>query len=153
MPAETRQQLAAAQAELVSALAGNGVPPAGFDSKRLDVTATALITKRMRAVARAWPSVLEWLRSDFGRNFDEFARQTPLSSCGGPMADGRAFVRWLSARAALPDSVLVQALHVDLQYSQAPAGLVPRRGPALRVARLHRPRRFIVVFRVPWLGV
>jgi hypothetical protein len=152
LPAETRARLAAEQATLVAALVGRGAAPPGFDAWRVSVTAAALARKRARAAARAWPGLARALGRRFGEVFAAYADAAPLPREGGPLADGRAFARWLAARGELPEAGRLQALAVDLRYADNPDGLTPRRGPALRAAWLRQSRRLIVAVRLPWLG-
>ena len=148
MSAETRARLAALQAELVEALARGAAPPIGFDAERLQAAATALATKRRCAAARAWPALADAIE----RHFDEYATASPLPRLGGPLADGRAFLRWLAARGEHAAEARLQALAVDLRFKTTADGLVPRRGPAMKAAMLHAPRRVVVALRLPWLG-
>ena len=50
-----RERLADEQAALVRALVGGGPVPGGFDAGRVAATSAALVRKRAREVARAWP--------------------------------------------------------------------------------------------------
>jgi hypothetical protein len=148
MSADARARLAALQAELVAALAGHAAPPTGFDAERIRAAAAALATKRRRAMARAWPG----LTAAIAEHFDSYAAATPLPRLGGPLADGRAFLRWLAARAEYPHQTRLQALAVDLRYATTADGLVPRRGPMLKAAWLRSTRRLVMALRLPWLG-
>jgi hypothetical protein len=152
MSVDARADLAARQAELVAALAGRVAPPAGFDVGRLQAAASSLATKRLRAVARAWPGVAAALGDRFGECFRAFAGTSPPPAAGGPLADGRAFLRWLAAREELPEAGRLQALAVDLRFAEGPNGLAPRRWPALKIALLRNPRRLVIGLRLPWLG-
>jgi hypothetical protein len=152
MGSADRAKLAAQQAQLVQALAGKSEPPQGFDAERLQTTATALAQKRQRAVARAWPALTGALGEGFAEQFAEFAARTPLPRQGGPLADGRAFARFLAQRGDLPEAGRLEALAVDVHYVQRPFGLVPRRGPTVRLTMLKQPRRLVMALRLPWLG-
>jgi hypothetical protein len=162
MPGEAREKLASLQAELVAALTRQAAPPAGFNATRIAAAASALMTKRMRAVARAWPELGEAF-AGFAARFQEYALSNPLPHAGGPLADGRVFVRWLSHRLELESRICLRALAVDLRYVASASGLTPRRRPALGIARLRDSHRLIVAVRfpglgewwgsVPWLGV
>jgi len=128
--------LAEQQANLVAALTGKGPLPPGFDATRLRAAAAALAFKRARAVAQAWPSLHAMLGNDFRACFAAYAAQAPIPQHGGPLADGRAFVRYVAARMPVTDEVKQQILSVDLRYRQASTGLLRRRWPQLRVAWL-----------------
>jgi hypothetical protein len=145
--------LAARQAELVSALTGAGPAPASFDADRVAAAAEALGRKRARAAARAWPTLAAALGDRFAELFADYARTAPLPRRGGPLADGRAFVRRLTAASRLPDEARLQVLAVDLEYAGSADGLVPRRGPAIQAAWLRGSRRLILGVRLPWLGI
>jgi hypothetical protein len=71
---------------------------------------------------------------------------------GGPLADGRAFARWLARRRELSDAARPAVLAVDLRYATVTGGLRPRRGPALVIGRLRRPWLIVIGLRWPWLG-
>jgi hypothetical protein len=158
MSADARTRLAAMQAELVSALAGHTAPPRGFDVGRVQATAAALATKRRRAVARTWAGLTAALGKRFAERFDAFAATYPSPKMGGPLADGRAFLRWLTATGDAPEACRLQAIAVDLRYVATTAGLVPRRGPMLKIAWLRQPRRLVLAIRLLglrefWLSV
>jgi hypothetical protein len=136
--------LAQQQAALVAALTGQGPLPAGFDAARVRAAADALAFKRARAVAQAWPSVRAMLGADFRASFAAYATTAPLPQHGGPLADGRCFVRYVGARVPLTDAIKLQALSIDLRYRQTAAGLLSRRGPQVRVAWLSQARCVVV---------
>lgn len=131
LSAEARARLAAEQAALVAALVGRGAPPEGFDARRVGLAAASLAWKRARAAARAWPGLARALGGRFGKVFAAYAGAAPLPRQGGPLADGRAFARWLAARGKLPEAGRLQALAVDLRYANNPDGLALRRGADL----------------------
>jgi hypothetical protein len=150
MTLTAREQLAKAQAELVRALVAHGPVPAGFDEARVRVAARSLVNKRRQALARAWPKLVEVVGETFAARFTSYAEAQPLPGCANPLADGRAFLRWLDAQAPLSDDARLEALAFDVHFVVTPSGLGPRRGFAFKSARL-RDRR-VVAARVPWLG-
>ncbi len=150
--ADARTRLAAVQADLMRALTGQAAALPGADAGRLRATADALLKKRRRSLARAWPALVQALGSRFLERFAAFAAKTSLPREGGALADGRAFVRFLAQVGDLPDAGRLEALAVDLRYSRCGGGLAPRRGPALRIALLNHPRRLVLAVRLPWLG-
>jgi len=150
--AKARAQLAAQQAVLVRALTTRGEPPPHFDAARLRAAAASLARKRARATARAWPGLARAHGRRFGGLFSSYAEAVLLPRQGGPLADGRAFARWLAARGELPEAGLLQALAVDLRHTGNPDGLAPRRWPTCKAAWLRESRRLIVAVRLPWLG-
>jgi hypothetical protein len=151
MSVDARTRLATMQAELVAALGGHAAPPPGFDADRVRATAAALVTKRRRAVARTWTGLAEALGERWVERFAAFAAISPAPHTGGPLADGRTLLRWLAATGERPEACRLQALTVDLRFAATAAGLVPRRGLTLKIARISYPRRLVVALRLPWL--
>ena len=128
--------LADQQAALVAALAGTAPAPAGFDADRIRAATDTLAFKRARAVARAWPSVHTMLGADFRERFAAYAATTPLPAQGGPLADGRRFVRFLAKQMPLSDGTRLQALSIDVHYRQTVEGLERRYWPNVGAAWL-----------------
>jgi hypothetical protein len=147
-----RERLGRLQAELVRALVAQGPTPPGFDEKRLRAAAHSLVSKRREALERAWPSLTESLRDSFVEKFTNYAEAEPLPACAVPLADGRAFLRWLDARAPLSDAARVEGLSFDVRFVVTATGLRPRRGFALRWVRLLEKPGLVIAVRVPWLG-
>jgi hypothetical protein len=125
------------QADLVRALVAGGPAPAGFDAAAVEAAARSLIGKRRREAARAWPAVSACLGEEYGAFFDAHARRTPPPLEGGPLADGRAFVRSIPW-GRLDDAARLEVLHHDAAGSWFPLVYRMKRG---------------VVFFIPWLGV
>jgi hypothetical protein len=149
---EPRHDLASRQAALVEAIMTGAAAPAGFDNERLRMASVALFRKRLRTVAQAWPMLGRELGERFRDCFSDYSRQHPIPRFGGPLADGRAFVRWLAARQAISDETRAAALWIDVQYKSTRTGLIPRRGPALRLALSRRPWRLTVAVRCPGIA-
>lgn len=137
--AEARNHLTQRQASLLQGLTGRGAGPAGMD--RLAAAAAAMMTKRLRAVARAWPSLVSSLGDEFEPRFREFARRTPLPETGGPLADGRTFAGEIPN---LTDEARLELLSVNLHREQ--------RGPTLKAVWLRESGRVVIGMRLPWLG-
>jgi hypothetical protein len=150
--AEMRSRLSLQQKAVVQALIAGTAPPDGFDATQISVAAEALARKRQRGVAKAWPFLTTALADRFAPCFAAFAASTPLPEIGGPLADGHAFSRFLSARGEFPEEARLEAINVDLRFASTKRGLVPRRGFTLRLA-LDQRRRFMLGIRIPWLGV
>ena len=138
------------QAQLVGALTEGAPTPADFDGARLAATAEALLSKRARAVARAWPRLARAAGKTFATRFADYARAHPLPCDGSPMADGRAFVAWLERAGWLTDEARVEAFAFDARYRIRKGQITPRRAPRLRVMRLRR--RLIVFVHLPLIG-
>ncbi|HKQ03627.1 MAG TPA: hypothetical protein VJ464_00735 [Blastocatellia bacterium] len=152
MSEEARQQLARLQAQLVGALVEGTTAPADFDGSRLAAAAEALISKRARAVARAWPQLARVFGDEFAASFASYARAHRLPCDASPMADGRAFIAWLDGEGRLTDEARLEAFAFDARYRVRNAQITPRRGPSLRILRLSVQRRLIVVIRLPFVG-
>jgi hypothetical protein len=149
---DARTGLARRQAAVVEALVAGGPAAPGFDETRLRAAAESLARKRSRTAARAWPELARALSNRWGGLFARYANASPLPSSGGPLADGRAFARWLAACGLLPEAGRLQALAVDLEYSTGPEGLVPRKWPALRGSVLAESGWLLAAAWMPWLG-
>lgn len=141
--------LAEQQADLMAALAGHAPPPVGFDAARLEASAHALLHKRSRSAAQAWPAVAELLGANFASTFADYAAERALPADGGPLADGRGFVQWLQSRRPLDDRIRRQALLTDARFASTGSGLRPRHGPSLRAAWWPESGRWAIVLRWP----
>ena len=75
---EARRRLAEEQTAVLKALLGQGEAPPGFAAKRLHASAAALENKRLQAVIRVWPSLVQALGDRFEARFATFAQTTPL---------------------------------------------------------------------------
>ena len=149
---EQREQLAMQQSNLVRALTGQGLHPAGFETARLQAAARSLLRKRMQSVAIAWPRLAKAMGEPLREKFAAYAATTPLPGHGGALADGRAFVRFLNAARELPDEGRLEAMAIDLRFVKRRGALVPRSGPAMRVALLPRRGKIVLAARIPWIG-
>jgi hypothetical protein len=158
MRAESRGRLAAAQAAIVRSVALKEPPPEGFDRSRVAAAADALIRKRARAVALAWPALARSLGESFDERFAAHTKATPLPLEGTPLEDGRAFARALALAGVLPENGRLELLAVDSRYVLRADTLIARRGFAIRAVWLKQRRRVAVVMRLPlvgelWLGL
>lgn len=149
--AEVRARLATQQAALVAALAGDGLPPAGFDAERLQAAAVALSAKRARSVARAWPALAKALGDRFHACFATYAASQALPP-GGAACDGFAFARALARQGRLPDAGKMELLAVSLRQVVRPEGYTARRGVSWVTGVLQDSRRVVVGARFPLLG-
>ena len=152
MSESARQRLAFEQAQLLGALVTGATVPAGFDNERVAATAESLLSKRVRAVARAWPRLRRDMNDEFAACFASYARAHPLTSDGSPLADGRAFIDWLERAGRLSDEGRLEAFAFDARYRITDDCVRVRRAPLLRALRLNTPRRLIVVLRLPLVG-
>jgi hypothetical protein len=145
---DERARLADQQQVLVRALVGGGTSPPGFDAERLRAAADSLVAKRVREVARAWPALAAELGYSFGDRFVAHAAAHPPPEQGGPLADGRAFLRCLP-RARWSDTLRLAVLGVDLHFRRVGGGLRQRRGPAVRAVWLRESGRLVLALRLP----
>ena len=147
-----RSSLAAAQADLIRAIAIPSAAPPGFDTARLEVAARALVSKRSRAAARAWPALAGALGEQWREQFHAFAQTSPCPREGGPVADGYAFARFLRHAGKLPEEALLEVLAVELRYRRVAGGLRARRGLAACASLVGSRRRLILAVRLPFMG-
>jgi hypothetical protein len=152
MSDNARQQLASMQAQLVRALVEGTDAPATFDPKRLEAAAGALLLKRSRAVAQAWPQLARTMNEAFAAHFAAYARVNPLPGDGNSLADGRGFIDWLERAGLLTDEGRLEAFAFDARYRIRNGAVISRRGPTVRARRLKATRRLIIVVRLPLLG-
>jgi len=136
MSGDAREQLATAQATLVRALHGRVAAPGNFNPDHLTTAASALRSKRMRELEKAWPALASALGVQFSRHFSDYdaANKRP----GGMEADARLFSQWLKGRPALPDEARVEL-----------AAEAARHGFPLRVLILRNPWRPVLLLRLP----
>jgi hypothetical protein len=132
------------QSALMAALAGNAPVPAGFDAARVHAAASALAFKRARAAAQAWPSLRAMLGEEFRERFAAYATTAPIPQDGGPLADGRCFVRYLARRMPLTDDVRLQTLSIDTRYRRTSSGLLRLCWPRVCFAWLANARCLVV---------
>jgi hypothetical protein len=152
MTQTARQRLAQAQTELVRALVAQGPAPAGFNEERLGAAARSLVNKRRQTVARVWPKLVEILGSAYNESFTRYATTQPLPDCAAPLADGRAYLRWLDGQQPLSDAACVEALAFDLRFVVTPISVRPRRGFAFKSVKLHETPARLIGACLPWLG-
>jgi hypothetical protein len=140
----SRERLAAEQAALVRALVSGAPVPDGFDPERVRATSAALVRKRAREAARAWPVLAAELGQEFIPAFLALAARRPPPARGGALADGLAFADDLARQGRLPGNARVERLGARAHLSPAPARLAATlAGP---------PRRLVLLVRLPGLG-
>jgi hypothetical protein len=149
MSAPDRERLARAQDELVSALAGRGAVPYGFDAEGIAVAASMLQSKRMHSVAHAWPGLARALGQRFEEKFGAFAKLNSIPPHGSALEDGRAFARALARIGELPEEGRLEVFMTDLRYKEQGSRLTPRRGIAIKAALFKTPPRLIIALRIP----
>ncbi|MBM7776258.1 hypothetical protein JOD54_006462 [Actinokineospora baliensis] len=90
----SREELAAAQGELLRALLAGGAAPAGFDHQALRVEADALLSKRRRIVSQIDPETAENLGERFKELFNSYALANPRQTGSRFRDDASAFAEW-----------------------------------------------------------
>jgi hypothetical protein len=145
-------RLAIAQAELVRALVAQGPIPPGFDTERVRVAARSLVNKRRQTVARVWQSLVRIVGSTYPERFAQYAQTHPLPACAAPLADGRAFVRWLAAQGPISDALRIEAMAFDLRWTVTTTAVQRRTGFAFHLLKRHESPGLVIAARIPWLG-
>jgi hypothetical protein len=97
-----RQDLAARQAELLTALLAGGPIPPGLEPSRIRVQAHALHAKRRSVATRLRPDLVDELAERFTPLFDEWATNRPRPTGTSFYADMAEFAVWLEARGHVP---------------------------------------------------
>lgn len=104
----TEPDLAARQAELLTALLAGGPVPPGFDPGRIQAQTRALHAKRRAVAMRLRPDLVDELAERFVPLFDEWAAGRPRRTGTSFRADMAAFAAWLTARTTDPPSTVDQ---------------------------------------------
>ena len=150
MPAD-RARYADQQAALLRALQTGQTPPPGFADDDLTAASSALLDKRMRAVAQRWPGLGHALGTDFPVLFERYAHDVPPPVAGAGLADGYAFATSLDPT-RLTDDARTELLLARALLKLHGARVVPRRGIFLATKVLAGPRRSLIVIHLPLLG-
>ncbi len=140
------------QARLVRALVEGATVPADFDGERFAAAAESLRSKRVRAVARAWPQLASAMGDAFVVRFAAYARVNPLPRDGNALADGRAFIDWLERADLLTDEGRLEAFAFDARFKIRDDVIEPRRNACLRIRRMKATGRLIIFMRLPFIG-
>jgi hypothetical protein len=130
--AAARERLAAAQEGLLAALVAGGPAPPGFAADRVAATAEALLRKRVREVAAAWPALGHGLGPAYAKRAGEALRGRPPA---GALTDGLLLARALAAAGPLPPAARAELAGVEAGHRLRGGRLVHRRGLGLRLAR------------------
>ena len=94
------QPLAKAQADLVASLTSRQTAPRDFDASRLTATATILVDKRRRAIAKRFPILPRLLGESFASRFDDYVRSAPTA--GSTEEDASQFMTALAKSGVMP---------------------------------------------------
>lgn len=143
-----RAEYGARQAALLGALVANADLPPGFDVERAHLARHALVRKRARAVARAWPALVASLGRSFGQSFAVYAQQNPATRDPDAVADGLGFHRSLCGNERLDERAVRELLGARARYAVRDGRARPRRMPFVAAAR-GAGRRWLLVVYVP----
>jgi hypothetical protein len=126
------ESLAERQAGLVAALTAGARVPEGFDGRLVEIARVALLRKRAGEVAKQWPLLAASLRTEWMREFMDWAAARPTQ---GSLRDGWDLARDLAARGALP-ALAGEELATREATSHYDGHTAPRarRAPAVRRA-------------------
>ena len=148
---DARAELGRAQAVLVRALVAGGAPPPGFDPGRLAAASSALVDKRAREVAKAWPALARALGPRLAETMRARAAAHPPPASGGAVVDGLALLT-RRARRGLPVEARVEHLARRAEFTVR-RGRLRRRRLFAGAVLLRRPRRLLLALRIPGLGL
>ena len=113
---EARLKIEAEQEELVEALLLGGKTIPQFDSERLETASSILRKKRIRALKKSWPKLVESLGLQFDQYFSEYASLTSQPKYQASLLDGRLFAQFLESRNLLPESAVPEVENFDLSF-------------------------------------
>jgi hypothetical protein len=146
-----RAGYAAQQAALLRALQTGERVPAGFAGDDFEAASSALLEKRTRAVAEAWPVLAHSLGPQFTALFECFARRVPPPVVGGGMADGLEFASSLD-RSSLSEDAKAEWLLARGLLKRRGSHASPRRGIFVVARLLAEPARLLIVAHLPLVG-
>ncbi|MGW4031147.1 DUF692 domain-containing protein [Streptomyces sp. NPDC004838] len=115
---DAREQLAIAQAALLSALVAGTPAPEAFDSRRLRVQSRALAVKRATVVAKIAPELPEILGDGYRTAFLSYAKARPMHA--GYRRDALEFVEQLLVTGHPEDDLTRRRLSLWWQERAAP---------------------------------
>lgn len=120
---------------------------------RAKALARALVRKRGRAVARAWPALARCLGADFGAHFAAYATRNPPPPECDTIADGLMFATSLRGAVELDDDARLELLLTCARYVLRGGRISRRRIPFVGAFRARARERFVLVLGIPALGV
>ena len=140
------------QADLLRTLVHQRPAPKGFDEAMFRESASSLANKRRHAVKATCPKLAAQLGERFHSLFSEFAKSNGIPAFGGPVADGRAFARYVATIEPLSVEAKLEALAIDLKFEAYAQGLFPRQGFFIGIVKLDPPKHYAIAVRIPWIG-
>ncbi|GAC1478801.1 MAG: hypothetical protein PVSMB9_01630 [Candidatus Dormibacteria bacterium] len=104
--------------------------PPRFDAARFQAARNQLQAKRLRMMAKAWPSLPQALGDDWPRQALTVLQAMPRRGNEHAMTDGFLVATNLGMRGRLPAELRIQMLHVKVRYRWSAGELVARRQPS-----------------------
>lgn len=130
MSTEVRQRVDRQQAAVLAALVAGAPDPAAFDDGRLASTRDALLRKRAREAAQAWPELSLCVGTAYEERFVRWATDVPFPAEGGAHADGFGFAARAVGRRELDTRARLELLDGSARYRCGSDGVARvRRGP------------------------
>jgi hypothetical protein len=148
MADDARRRLGLQQAELVASLTSLGPTPNRMALQRVAATRQLLALKRVRIVARAWPSLRQALGLDFERVALAALAAVPMAARFHAVADGLAVAEHCRDTGVINDAVRLALLEVRVTWNSTGSVLGPRRWPWLGITKLRDSGRLAVAVRL-----
>jgi hypothetical protein len=148
MADDARRRLGLQEARLIGSLTLLSPPPAGMDMQRVAVARHQLALKRLRVVARSWPSIRQALGKDFERVGLEVLAEVPMRERHQAVADGLAIAERCRVNGVGGDAVRLALLDHRSRWTVQAGSLHSRVGPWLGAARLRDAGRIAVAIRL-----
>ena len=112
------------------ALNDSSQAPSGFDAKRFQAAREQLDAKRLRMMAKVWPSLPKALGDDWRRQSRAVLRGVRRRGGEHALADGFLVAKSLGMQGPLPRELRIQMLLVRVRYRWCAGELVPHGQPA-----------------------
>lgn len=148
MADDARLRLGLQQAELVASLTSLGPTPKRMALQRVAATRQLLALKRVRVVARAWPSLRQALGVDFERIALAALAAVPMAARFHAVVDGLAVAEYCRDTGVINDAVRLALLDFSVSWSSAGNVVRRRKWPWLGVTKLRDSGRIAVAARL-----
>jgi hypothetical protein len=148
MAHDARRRLGLQEAELVASLTSLGPTPLRMDLQRIAAIRRALALKRVRVVARAWPSLRQALGDDFERVALGVLATAPMAARFPAIADGLAIAEHCRCTGAINDPVRLALLDIRVNWTSSGSAFRRRRWPWVGVTTLRDSGRIAVAARL-----
>jgi hypothetical protein len=148
MPDDARRRLGLKEAAFVASVTSLGPTPKGMALQRVAATRQLLALKRVRVVARAWPSLRQALGEDFERVALAALATVPMAPRFHSVADGLAVAEHCRDTGVITDAVRLALLDVRVTLTSRGGVLRQRWWPWLGVTKLRASGRIAVAARL-----